>query len=174
MCEYCELMANKDLVLYEDEAVVAALAPKPSGLGHVLVLPREHHTIIEQVPDEVVVRMFGVANQMSLLLFNTLGVKGTNIILENGIAAGQEVAHIGLHIIARLPDDGLNFEWERKEIPDEEMSAVENSIRASLAGVPGSSPQGAQGQPAASGGPPTETIDDDEDNYLTRQLERSP
>jgi len=110
---------------------------------------------------------------MSLLLFNTLGVKGTNIILENGVAAGQEVAHIALHVIARLPDDGLNFEWQPKDVPEEEMSAVEKSLKAALAGVPGQSPPGLQGQSVAPG-KQAEVIDEDEDNYLTRQLERRP
>lgn len=171
MCEYCELLVAKNLLIYEDETVAALLAPKPSGLGHILVIPKEHHTIMEHVPDDVTVKMFNLANQMSLLLFNNLQVKGTNIFLENGIAAGQEVAHVALQVLGRLPEDGLDFQWEPKELSDEEMTEVEKRIKGGInifLGTPegGQLPQEQQKQ--------SEVIEDDEDNYLTRQLHRKP
>lgn len=169
MCEYCDLLAAKDFVIYEDEAIVALLAPKPSGLGHLLVIPKEHHTIITEASDEVAVKMFDVANKMSLLLFNNLQVKGTNIFLENGVAAGQEVAHVALQVLGRVPEDGLDFQWEPKELSDEEMSEVEKRIKEGIGVFLGTSEAG---QPSQARG--TEVIKDDEDNYLTRQLHRSP
>lgn len=169
MCEYCELLAAKNLTIYEDETVAALLAPKPSGLGHIIVIPKEHHTIMEHVPDDVTVKMFNVANQMSVLLFNNLQVKGTNVFLENGIAAGQQVAHVALQVLGRLPEDGLDFQWEPKELSDEEMSAIEKRIKEGINVFLGTS---GGGQPSQA--KETEVIEDDEDNYLTRQLHRSP
>ncbi len=169
VCEYCELLAAKDLLIYEDEAVAALLAPKPTGLGHLLIIPKEHHTIMEEAPDEVTVKMFNVANQMSLLLFNNLQVKGTNIFLENGVAAGQVVAHVALHVLGRVPEDGLDFQWEPKELSEEEMSEVEKRIKEGI-GVFIDTPESGKPSPEKQ----TEVITDDEDNYLTRQLRRSP
>ena len=176
MCEYCKIVAEKNLVLYEDDAVVAALSPKPAGLGHIIVIPREHHAILEHVPDEVVSRLFGVANQMSLLLFTKLGAKGTNLIIENGIAAGQSIAHVSLNVMARLDDDGLDFQWQPKEVPEGEMSSIEQRILEGLRRAVSSHAHGGQQGPEVpsnqeSGG---ETIIHDEENYLTRQLERRP
>lgn len=169
MCEYCELLAAKDLVIYEDETVAALLAPRPSSLGHILVIPKEHHTIMERTPDDVTVKMFNVANQMSLLLFNNLQVKGTNIFLENGVAAGQQVAHVALHVLGRLPEDGLDFQWEPKELSDEEMSEIEKRIKEGIGVFLGTSEGGQPSQEKQA-----DVIEDDEDNYLTRQLHRRP
>lgn len=176
MCEYCKIAADKNLVLYEDDAVVAALSPKPAGLGHIIVIPREHHAIIEQVPDEVVSRLFVVANQMSLLLFSKLGAKGTNLIIKNGIAAGQQIAHVALNILARLDDDGLDFQWQPKDVAEGEMSSIEQRILEGLRkAVSPHTTEGQQGQAAPPGGESGgETILHDEENYLTRQLERRP
>lgn len=129
-CHYCQAIADKAKgKIYEDDKVVALLEEKPASQGHVLVIPKEHYPIIEQVPDFIVSHSFDIANKISIALFETLKAQGTNIIVNNGIAGGQESAHFMINVIARKENDGLNFQWVTKQLSEEEMSTVELQMK---------------------------------------------
>ena len=38
-----------------------------------------------------------------------LGADGTNVIINNSPASGQEVPHLHIHVIPRYKDDGISF-----------------------------------------------------------------
>jgi len=56
-CEICQIFENKDVfkVLYEDELCLAILHEKPANYGHVMVIPKEHYVIMEDVPHRALV-----------------------------------------------------------------------------------------------------------------------
>ncbi|MBD3313389.1 HIT domain-containing protein [Candidatus Woesearchaeota archaeon] len=129
-CHYCQLIADKDKKkIYEDDKVVVIPHDKPATEGHVLVIPKEHYAIIEQVPDYIVSHAFSIANKMSVALFESLNAQGTNIIVNNGVAAGQESAHFFINVIARREGDGMDFQWRPKQLGEEEMSTIELQIK---------------------------------------------
>lgn len=115
--------------VYEDEKFVAAMHPQPAASGHLVVFPKKHYTILEMMPDYDVGEMFVLANRLSVAVFESLGVQGTNIIVQNGTSSGQVVPHVSLHIIPRNPDDGINFLWSPKQLDQEQMSAVEMKLK---------------------------------------------
>ncbi|MFO8016934.1 MAG: HIT domain-containing protein [Candidatus Woesearchaeota archaeon] len=128
-CPFCQKMASKDEKLYEDEKVAVMLSDTPATIGHLLVMPKEHYPIIEQVPDFIVEHALKVANKISVAVFETLKVQGTNIIVNNGIAAGQDSAHFMIHVIPRKENDGLNLQWQPKQMGEEEMSTIELQLK---------------------------------------------
>jgi histidine triad (HIT) family protein len=129
-CEICDFIKNNKLqTIYEDDKIVAALAIKPSFNGHVLVLPKKHYSIIEQVPDHEVAQLFWVANKISIILFESLQVQGTNIFVQNGTSAGQTYSHFMINIVPRMPEDNINLEWQPKQLTQEELSTVELKIK---------------------------------------------
>ena len=129
-CPVCDFIkSNKAKKVYEDNDVVAVLNPTPVTLGEVLVIPKKHFTIIEQVPDELTAKLFLVANRVSEALFEGLGLQGTNILLNNGVSAGQKLSHLLIHVIPRRQDDGLNFSWKPKKLNEEQMATIELKIK---------------------------------------------
>ena len=64
-CEYCDLMKQKKNLLFEDGNVYVMHSPTPATIGHLLVLPKKHFLIIEQVPDYLVGELFKAANKAS-------------------------------------------------------------------------------------------------------------
>jgi histidine triad (HIT) family protein len=126
-CRTCELIRAGNKV-YEDELIVALLHDRPAAIGHMLVIPKEHAPIIENVPDPVVSRMFQVANRLSSVAFDALGAMGTNILLNNGAGAGQEENHCMLHIIPRRENDNVNLQWQPRQASDDELSTAELMI----------------------------------------------
>ena len=130
-CEICDYVKGRVKIkkLYEDEDIIAMFNPKPSVFGHAIVVPKGHFTILPQVPDSIAKKMFFVAQQIAGIIFETVGAEGSNIMVNEGVAAGQTHAHAILHIIPRKPDDGLNFEWPQKQIPEDSMNKIHELLK---------------------------------------------
>ena len=70
-CVYCELRDGQRGIkkVYKDESTFAVLHPNPAVPGHVVVMPKEHVTILEQLSDFEVEQLFTTANTLSKILF---------------------------------------------------------------------------------------------------------
>lgn len=130
-CVYCEVKEGQRgfKKIYEDELCLAVIHPNPANSGHIIIFPKEHYTIIEQIPDFTVESLFVVANNLSRLLFETLPIQGTNLIIQNGVAAEQDIPHFAINIIPRTQEDGLDFQWEPKKFSEKEISTTELILR---------------------------------------------
>ncbi|MFH1315906.1 MAG: HIT family protein [Candidatus Woesearchaeota archaeon] len=169
-CELCKLSKSK-LKIYEDETFFSVLSQKPSFHGHTIIIPKKHYPILEQAPDKDISEMFLLANKISSSLFEIMNIQGTNIIIENGIAAGQKYPHLSIHIVPRTENDGLNLDWKPKQLNEEEMSTVELKLKEEM---------GTVGITEVDKDKPikieekVEKIKDDDNNYLLKQLRRIP
>jgi histidine triad (HIT) family protein len=172
-CDLCRLVKEKKDVIYEDDQIIAMLDPKPASAGHVIVMPKEHIPIIEQVPDPLVGRLFDKANKISSAAFEAFGSQGTNIIVQNGIAGGQTSAHMSIHIIPRQEGDGMNFQWAPKQLDEEEMSTIELILKQECEKIGGFEQEKEKPMVIEK---KEEIISqkDDEVNYLIEQLKRIP
>jgi len=108
-CIFCQMLTGNipTKKVYEDEHCIGVLDIYPAHPGHVILVSKEHQTIMPQLKDEVVEDIAVVAKHMSQRMLNTLGVKGTNIYVANGIAAGQKAGHVLVHVIPRSQGDNV-------------------------------------------------------------------
>lgn len=173
-CKYCKRIRDERVrKLYKDDKVVAFLEDQPFAVGHVTVMPLVHHTIIEQVPDFIISHLFNVANKISTSAFESLGAHGTNLIVNNGVVAGQEIPHFVVHIMPRRENDKINLQWQPKQLSEEEMSTVELGLKEQTKHI---------GEFEKERPEPVDLDREKEDkkekidkeNYLTRQLRRLP
>ncbi|MBU0459316.1 MAG: HIT domain-containing protein [Nanoarchaeota archaeon] len=132
-CDYCE-MRNTE-ILYEDDEVVVAIKDTALTPGQITVFPKEHHTILEMVPDSILRKCSLIANKVSIAIFESMGCQGTNIIAQNGISAGQLVPHFALEVIPRRENDDLNFQWQPKKLMEDEMDAAFNSLKEAASDI---------------------------------------
>ena len=171
-CDLCEKIQKKTNVIYEDDKMVALLDDKPSAPGHIQLMPKEHFPIIETVPDFLVGDMFLVANKLSTVAFETLGAEGTNILVQNGLTAGQHNSHFLVNIIPRKQGDHLNFNWQPKEISEDEAGTLELKIKQEASNIGGFAQEKATPMDLDL---KRETFEGDEDtNYMIKQLRRIP
>ena len=170
-CEICELIKSKKGILYEDKKVYAFLAPKPATTGHVIITSKKHFPILEQIPDFIVSELFVKANKISMASFEAIGAEGTNILMQNGVAAGQKHNHAILHVIPRREKDGINLAWEPRQLSEEEMSTIELKIKKETESV-GAFEQEEE-KPVEIKGPEKIEAGPEED-YLIKQIERIP
>ena len=130
-CDICTILAHKEEfnLIYEDELCFAILHENPSAIGHVMVIPVKHAAIIEELDDKSVERMFVVANKVSSAIFDTIGAHGTNILLNNGHDAGQELPHVIVHVFPRRENDSINFEWSPKQATPAQLKNTQSMIQ---------------------------------------------
>ena len=96
-CEFCEL-ANA-VRLYEDDSIVVAIRDHVFTPGQITVLPKEHITILDAVPKDVMEKIALAVNKVSIAAFEGMGSQGTNVLIQNGLAGGQKRPHFSVDII---------------------------------------------------------------------------
>jgi len=136
-CIFCQIVAGKiqSRKVYEDEKTLAILDINPANPGHVLLLTKEHYSIMPQLPDDEVSHVFMVAKALSNAMLRGIEVQGTNIIVANGIAAGQRAQHFMAHVIPRKEKDGVDFILPQKPMEQQEIESIGNRLIAALGGA---------------------------------------
>lgn len=153
-----------DTALYKDEKVAVALRDKVFMPGQLTVFPVEKFTILEMVPEDVLAKCFLLANKVSIAAFESLGSQGTNIIIRNGLGAGQNVSHFGIEVVPRVENDGLNFEWQGKPEQEEELERTASLIKEALENV----------KPVEQGDEEEVKEEEEKNNYLLKSLDKIP
>ena len=174
-CIICQIASGEipSKKVYEDDSVMAVLDVNGSNPGHCFVFPKQHYTIIEQIPDMEVAKCFNAANKVSTAIFEGLKVQGTNLFVTNGIAGGQTVAHFTINVVPRKENDGINLQWNPKQLSEEEMSTVELKLREAANKI------------AVSGNQESKSVvsqqqsnfivlDEEEEDIFSRQMNRLP
>ena len=172
-CIVCQIIGNKvpSKIVYEDELAMAVLDVNGANPGHCFVMPKNHYPIIEQVPDKEIGRLFQVSNKISSAIFESLGAQGTNIFVANGIAAGQTVAHVTINVIPRKENDGVNLQWQPRQLSEEEASTVELKLKEQTKNI-GSFEK--EEKKAKLPIPKPVALSEDEEVYFSRQMRRLP
>lgn len=172
-CILCQIIEGEVPAkrIYEDDDILAILDFNGANAGHSFVIPKQHIPIFEQMPPHLIGKLFNIANRISSAIFDVLRVQGTNIFVANGIPAGQKVAHFMANVIPRKENDGINLQWQPKQLTEEEMSTIELKIKDEVGNVGmGDSSKAAKHEKPA----PIPQEVSGEDNYLVKQLRRMP
>ena len=131
-CRFCAIVRG-DLpacLVYEDHSTVAFLDRRPLFPGHLLLVPREHHETLGDLPGRLIAPLFTSARLLARAVELALGAEGSFIAMNNRVS--QSVPHLHVHIVPRRRHDGLKgFFWPRGSYCDEaEVSRVGALIRA--------------------------------------------
>lgn len=99
-----------------------------SEKGHTLVVPKEHFKLIEEIPDHILLNLAKEIKLVSKVLRQTN--EGTNVLLNNGKFAGQNIPHVHFHVIPRNKDDNINLEhFKRKRMSISEFTKLHNRLK---------------------------------------------
>ncbi len=122
---------NKEIpatILYEDELSIAILDIAPVNKGHSLVIAKEEIPTTDQCPDELLAHLMRVVRRLDMRMRERFNIEATNIIINNGKAAGQEVPHLHIHIIPRAADDGKTITMPKCRYGEGELEHYRNEL----------------------------------------------
>lgn len=113
---------------------------RPVFPGHVLLVPRDHHETLPDLPPELVEPLFTRAQRLAVAVPAAVGATGSFVAMNNVVS--QSVPHLHVHVVPRRPKDGLRgFFWPRtKYDSDEQMAETASTIRDQLRGSSASTP----------------------------------
>lgn len=114
--------------VYEDSVSIAILDSQPASLGHVLLVPKQHFTVMQQIEDETLSKLFVASKKISHALLRTLKGEGTSIFIANGTVAGQKAPHVLIHIIPRKEGDGIGLQIPKNKADPQNLEQTRQII----------------------------------------------
>ena len=133
-CVFCAIVAGETPahVVYSDHNTLAFLDLRPVFPGHVLLVPRDHHETLTDLPPALVTPLFDAAQRLARAVEAGMDAHGTFVAMNNRVS--QSVPHLHVHLVPRRRKDGLRgFFWPRlRYAGDDEMAAVAARIRAAI------------------------------------------
>ena len=131
-CIFCDIVsgAQSAEIVFEDADSIAFLDIRPVFPGHTLLVPRDHHETLADLPDTSVEPLFKNARMLSMAVQGALDAHGTFVAMNNKVS--QSVPHLHVHVVPRRFKDGLRgFFWPRQKYSsDEERGRISDAIRA--------------------------------------------
>ncbi len=132
-CLFCGIVAGTvdGHIVLEEEHVVGFLDVRPVFKGHVLLVPRQHLVTLADLPEDLMVPLFGAAKRVGNAITSELGAQGTFVAMNNVVS--QSVAHLHVHVVPRTKGDGLRgFFWPRTKYADGEAETYAEMISKGL------------------------------------------
>jgi len=115
----------------ETENEIAFLDIMPCAEGHTLIVPKKEVERFEDMEPQDSASLMVFLHRISKAVSSALGGVDYNLILNNGVQAGQEVMHVHFHIIPRLERTSRMF-GNRKNASTEELQQTADKIRKFL------------------------------------------
>lgn len=118
-CIFCRIIAGEETVsiVHEDDHAVAFMDIQPASPGHVLVVSRDHHTDLFEVPEDVAAHCLAVARMLAPGIRRSTGADAINLFSPNGRAGGQDVLHFHFHLIPVRQGEPFDLQLPKDDAP---------------------------------------------------------
>ena len=131
-CVFCQIVAGElpAHVILDDDRFLAFLDVRPLFPGHVLLVPRDHHETLWDLPPDLLGPLNERTQRLAIAVRDATGSAGIFTATNNIVS--QSVPHLHVHVVPRNRKDGLRgFFWPRTKYgSDEEAADVAARIRA--------------------------------------------
>jgi len=133
-CVFCKIVAGvfPSHVVHEDDAAFAFLDISPVAPGHLLIVPKDHYAALADMPPQTVGAIAGLLPRLGRAAMSVTQAEGFNVLVNNGVVAGQVVEHVHFHLIPRRKDDGLGYRWAAGKYGEGEAERLLRSYHQAL------------------------------------------
>lgn len=128
-CIFCKIVAGEipAAKVYEDDKILAFLDINPVTYGHVLVIPKEHHQMITDVPDDLLCYCFIKSKKLMIKIKEAMAADFVVVSV-----VGIDVPHFHIHLVPRKHGDGLANFWPTTAYAEGEMQKTAEKIKSNL------------------------------------------
>lgn len=114
--------------LYQDNKCFVILDINPVHKGHALVISAEPYKNINECPEDTLKYMIGIAKKVEAKQREVLKCDGSNILINNDPASGQEVPHLHIHVVPRYNGDKAIYSLSHEQYAEGEMNNFGNNL----------------------------------------------
>ena len=112
-CPFCSIQQDK--MMAQDLLTFTVRDTLPVSPGHTLILPKRHIASIFEATKEEVAALWEALQQARSELLKEFSPDGFNIGINDGLASGQTILHLHIHLIPRykgdMPDPRGGIRW---------------------------------------------------------------
>ncbi|MEO9363561.1 MAG: HIT family protein [Nitrososphaera sp.] len=129
-CIFCKIATGRipARVVGQNDRAMAFLDAFPLAAGHALVVPKAHFQKVQDMGAPDAQAVFDLVHKIAGNVESAAGTSASTIAIHNGKEAGQEVAHVHVHIIPRKLGDGAgpvhSMFRNRPKLSAQEMDAL--------------------------------------------------
>ena len=133
-CLFCKISRGETPAakVLETDRAVAFLDIQPVNPGHVLLIPRDHHETLSDMPDGLAAHAGTLLPRLCRAIRAATGAEALNVIVNHGRAAGQTIFHVHWHIIPRHPDDAVRWPWPHAPYEGDGLDRMRSRIEGEL------------------------------------------
>ncbi len=134
-CVFCKVISGElpGSVVMVDEFSIAFLDIEPLSEGHVLLIPKDHHPNLSDIPAQELGSLAAQIPRLGRALLDITGAEGFNVLCNQGRVSGQAVMHAHFHLIPRKSGDGLGFRWNPTSYPEGRAAELMREYQETLA-----------------------------------------
>lgn len=103
LCPFCHIEESQ--ILMANDLAIAIYDGYPVSPGHTLIIPKRHVASMFEATVEEQAAMCELVAKMREFLLAERQPDGFNIGINDGVAAGQTVMHLHIHLIPRYVND---------------------------------------------------------------------
>lgn len=106
-CPFCLVFNSNDekRMLIQNELAIAIHDGFPISDGHTLIIPKRHVTSFFEITDDERDSLMSLLEKAKKALDQEYHPEAYNIGINDGVAAGQTVPHLHIHLIPRYESD---------------------------------------------------------------------
>jgi diadenosine tetraphosphate (Ap4A) HIT family hydrolase len=112
-CPFCTIAS--ETIVVQDALTFTVRDTLPVSPGHTLILPKRHIASIFEATKEEVAALWEALQTARNGLLKELSPDGFNIGINDGLASGQTILHLHIHLIPRykgdMPDPRGGIRW---------------------------------------------------------------
>lgn len=113
VCPFCSVQQDK--IITQNSLTFTVRDTLPVSSGHTLILPKRHIASIFEATKDEVAALWAALQQARGGLLQEFSPDGFNIGINDGLAAGQTILHLHVHLIPRykgdMPDPRGGIRW---------------------------------------------------------------
>ena len=102
-CPFCSV--PRDRVVFQSDTAFVIRDAFPVSPGHTLIIPKRHVASLFECTEAEQAALIKLINLAKMDLDREFQPAGYNVGINDGVAAGQTVMHLHMHLIPRYPGD---------------------------------------------------------------------
>ena len=104
-CIFCRIAAGEapSHRVYEDDEGLACMDIRPGAEGHILIIPKAHYENLFEATEDAMAAVARISVRIANAIKTVFEPDGVFVAQTNGVAAGQTVFHLHLHVLGGRP-----------------------------------------------------------------------